>query len=130
MPPMKVLPWLMPLLIFCACGKDKPKPVPVAAVDALAAPVLKQDDELAAKLAAAYGKIHCALAVGISATDALYTDAGFADGPEYFRAFQVQAAANPAWARKVSTDALVRPCLEARPAAAQPAEPPPVEGAP
>lgn len=107
-------------LFFAGCGKDKPKPV-AAAADAGAAAAPKQDDDLAQKLAAAYPKIRCALAANVNATPGLYADAGFADSAAYFQAFDVQAKANPAWARKVTADALAKPCVEP-PAAATPTE--------
>lgn len=119
---MKQLP-LVILVLFAlsACGKDKPKAV-VAAVDAGAA-ALRQDDDLAAKLAAAYPKIRCALAANQNAVATLYTDAGFADGPAYLQAFDIQAKANPSWARKVTTEALAKPCVDP-PVAATPTTPP------
>ena len=52
----------------------------------------------------------------VNATASLYVDAGFADATEYFKAFDVQAKANPPWARKLTAEALAKPCLE--PAAA------------
>ncbi len=120
----------LPLLLFvvlglAACGKDKPKAV-VAVADA-GGPVLKQDDDLAAKLAAAYPRIHCALSANQHAVDSLYKDAGFADGPAYFQAFAVQADANPGWARKVTAEALAKPCVDpavAAPPSSAPAAPP------
>lgn len=124
---MKQLPLTIALVLaLAACGKDKPKAA--TAADA-GGPVLKQDDELAAKLAAAYPKIRCALAANQNAVPSLYTDAGFANATEYFQAFTVQAEANPAWARKVTSTALAKPCVEppaatappvAAPAAAEP----------
>ncbi len=115
---MKQLPLLVvALFVLAACGKEKPKPV-VAVADA-GGPALKQDDDLAAKLAAAYPKIRCALAANQNAVPTLYTDAGFADGTAYLKAFEVQAKANPSWARKVTSEALAKPCVEP-PAAATP----------
>ena len=113
------------LFALVACGKDKPKAV-VATADA-GTPILKQDDALAAKLAVAYPKIRCALAANQGAIATLYTDVGFADAVAYLSAFEVQAAANPAWAHKVTSDALAKPCVEPAAAAtptSPPAEPP------
>jgi hypothetical protein len=107
-------------VLFASCGKDKPKAAAVVVdADVVAAP--KQDDDLAQKLAAAYPKIRCALAASVNATPSLYTDAGFADATAYLKAFDIQAKANPTWARKVTTDALAKPCVEP-PAAATPTE--------
>ncbi len=120
---MKHLPLLfVAVFALAACGKDKPKPV-AAAVDAQGGPALKQDDDLAAKLAAAYPKIRCALAANQNAVASLYADAGFANATEFFKSFEVQAKANPSWARKVTTEALAKPCVEP-PAAATPAAAP------
>ena len=120
---MKQLPLLLALFLTLAgCGKDKPKPVVVAA-DAGAALEQKQDDALAQKLATAYPKIRCALSASVNATPGLYTDAGFADATAYFKAFDVQAKANPSWARKVTADALAKPCVEPAVAATPPDAP-------
>ncbi len=116
---MKQLTLLVAVLFaLAACGKDKPKAA-VVALDASAGPALQQDDALAAKLALAYPKIRCALAANQNNVATLYADLGFADATAYFKDFEVQAKANPAWARKVTTDALTKPCIEP-PAAATP----------
>ncbi len=121
---MKHLPLLVIAVVLAcaACGKAAPKAA-VAVADVQAGSALKQDDDLAAKLAAAYPTIRCALAANQHAVASLYTDAGFADGPAFFRAFDVQAKANPIWARKVTSEALAKPCVEP-PAAATPAAAP------
>ena len=114
------------LTLACAgCGKDKSKAAVVAEDAAGTAPVLKQDDALAAKLAQAYPKIRCALAAGQNAAPTLYIDAGFADASTYLKAFDVQAKANPAWARKVTSEALAKPCVEPTVLAAPPTPPAP-----
>lgn len=121
-----LLPVFIAVLCVSACGKDKPKPV--VAVDAGAGLALKQDDDLASKLSAAYPKIRCALAAGQNATATLYTDLGFADATAYFRAFEIQAKANPEWARRVTEAALAHPCVEPA-AAATPTAAPDATGA-
>ena len=124
---MKHLPLLFAVVLsLTACGKDKPKAA-ASAADAATAPALKQDDALAAKLAAAYPKIRCALAANQNAAATLYEDGGFADSAAFFQAFDVQAKANPAWARKVTEDALAKPCVEPS-AAATPTAPSPSTG--
>lgn len=99
------------LLVLAACGKEKAKAETVAS-DAAVVAAPKADEAIAAKLAAAYPRIRCALAAGINATETLYSDAGFADAAAYFHAFDVQAKANPKWAQTVTAQALAKPCVE------------------
>ena len=82
---------------------------------------------MAAKIAAAYPKIRCALAAGVHASDTLYADFGFPTSKAYLDAFTVQADANPAWARKLVADATAKPCVDL-PAPATPSQAAPAAG--
>lgn len=99
-----------------ACNKDKPPaPAPVVAADVgPVEPPKKEDPALAAKLAIAYPQIRCMLASGQRGPADLYTKAGFPTSEAFLTAFQIQADANPAWARGVISAALAKPCPEVR----------------
>ena len=128
-PTISVLALLLSTTV--ACGKSKPAdaPTPAPVTDAVAEPPKKEDPAVAAKLAAAYPKLRCLLGSGVRGADTIYQEAGFASPAAYSAAFQVQAAANPAWARALVGSTLAKPCVDL-PKTPTPAAPDPAPASP